>query len=245
MMLKGLILSRNPHALRLLSASLRKFRIEEDCCSSPQEAIELITRGDYSALVVDFDIPGAAQASKFARTAPPHRRPVIFGIIGASTELASTLQAGVNFPLYKPLDAAQVAHSIRAAYGFMHRDSRRAPRLTVETVVYLFLEKNLAIPTRMVNLSESGLCVQATEALPMFEKVDIHFLLPGSRRAVEGTAELVWSDDSGKAGMFFNELPETAQRFLKEWLDSRLPGQSTSRSQRSEKVSASTSGVFV
>ncbi len=218
MKLKSLLMCRNPHTVRLFATMLEKFGIGQECCSSAQEAIELITRGNYSALAVDFDLPGAAHAAKFSRTAPPQRRPVVFGIIGACTEIEAALHAGVNFPVYKPLEPEQVAHSIRAAYGFIREDRRSAPRYPVETVVYLMFGKKQAVPALMLNLSETGFCVQAAERLPSFERVDVHFLLPGTRRAIEGTAELVWTDDSGKAGMFFSEITVSAQRFLRNWL---------------------------
>ncbi len=218
MKLKALIMCRNPHNLRILADALKQFELALDCCDSAQEAIELVTRGNYAMFIVDFDLAGAAKAAKFGRMAPEHRRPVIFGMIGATTELEQTLRTGVNFPLYKPLQSEQLLHSVRAAYAFVRHDRRRAPRYPVETVVYLLFGKRQAVPTRMVNLSEEGFCVQAPEPLPSFEKVDVHFLLPGSRRAIDGTAELVWTDNAGRAGMFLSEATVATQRFLRNWL---------------------------
>jgi CheY-like chemotaxis protein len=219
MKLKALVMCRNPHTVRFLGDALAQFEMRQDCCNSAQEAIELVARANYAILVVDFDLPEAAKAAKFAHMAPEHRRPVIFGMIGASTELEQTLRAGVNFPLYKPLQGEQVLHSIRAAYGFVRKERRRAPRHAVETVVYLLFGKRAAIPTLMVNLSEEGFCVQAADPLPAFEKVDVHFLLPGTQRAIEGKAELIWTDSRGRAGMFLSEVTITTQRFLRNWLE--------------------------
>lgn len=221
MKLKALVMCRNPHTLRLLGDGLEQFNLRQDCCNSAQEAIELVARANYALLILDFDIPEAGKAAKFARMTPEHRRPVVFGMIGATTELEQTVRAGVNFPLYKPLQREQVLHSIRAAYGFVRQERRRAPRHLIETVVYLILGQNRAIPTLMVNLSEEGFCVQAADPLPAFEKVDVHFLLPGSRRAIEGTAELVWTDSRGRAGMFLSEMGIATQRFLRHWLENR------------------------
>jgi FixJ family two-component response regulator len=220
MKLKALVMCRNPHSVRLLGVALEQFHIQQECCASAEEAIELVARGDFSFLMLDFDLPAAAKVAKLTRSAPSHRRPVIFGIIGA-TELKEVLQAGVNFPFYKPLQPEQLVHSIRAAYGFAAEDRRRAQRHVVETVVYLLFGKRRAIPTLMVNLSEEGFCIQAAERLPSFEKVDVHFLLPGTRRAIEGTAELVWTDNTGKAGMFLNEMTIATQRLLRKWLAQR------------------------
>jgi hypothetical protein len=81
----------------------------------------------------------------------------------------------------------------------------------------------------MVNLSEEGFCVQAADPLPSFEKVDVHFLLPGTHRAIEGKAELVWTDNGGKAGMFLTEMTIATQRFLRNWLERRSEGNHPSR----------------
>src|SRR5690349_9095153 len=119
MKLKALVMCRNPQTLRFLGDALQAFNFRQDCCNSAQEAVELIARANYAILVVDFDLPEAAKAAKFAHMAPEHRRPVIFGMISATTELEQTLRCGVNFPLYKPLQREQLLHSIRAAYGFV------------------------------------------------------------------------------------------------------------------------------
>lgn len=219
MKLKALVMCRNPHSVRFLGDALEQFDIGQDCCNSAQEAIELVARANYAILILDFDLPEAAKAAKFAHMAPEHRRPVIFGIIGAQTELEQTLRAGVNFPLYKPLQSEKILHSIRAAYGFVRQERRRAPRHAVETVVYLMFGKRAAVPALMVNLSEEGFCVQAADPLPTFEKVDVHFLLPGTKRAIEGKAELVWTDSRGRAGMFLSEMGLATQRFLRNWLE--------------------------
>ncbi len=218
MKLKALLLCRNPHTAGLLADVLEPFSLRHDLCSSAQEAIELVTRGNYALLIIDFDLPGADKAAKFARMVPEHRRPVVLGMLGARTELEQALRAGVNFPIYKPLQPEQLMHSVRAAYAFVRHERRRAPRYPVETVVYLLFGKRQAIPTLMVNLSEDGFCVQAAEPLPVFEKVDIHFLLPGSRRAIDASAELVWTDNTGRAGMFLSEMTTATQRFLRNWM---------------------------
>jgi CheY-like chemotaxis protein len=239
MKLKALIMCRNPHSLRFLGDALEQFDVRQDCCNSAQETIELVARANYAILIVDFDLPEAAKAAKFAHMAPEHRRPVIFGMIGASTELEQTLRAGVNFPLYKPLQSEQILHSIRAAYGFVRQERRHAPRHPVETVVYLIFGKRAAIPTLMVNLSEEGFCVQAADPLPTFENVDVHFLLPGTKRAIEAKAELVWTDNRGCAGMFLSEMTMATQRFLRNWLERHVQ-----QTHGSERIKASPAPVL-
>lgn len=87
MKLKALLMSRSPQSLRVLARALAEVDVRHVSCVSAQEALDSLTRGNYSALALDFDLPGAAQVSRLARLAPPVARPVIFAIIGAATDV--------------------------------------------------------------------------------------------------------------------------------------------------------------
>jgi PilZ domain len=229
MKLRALLMTRHGQPLRPLTAALDEVRIAQEHCASAQEAIELLARGKYAAIVLDFDLPGAPQVAKLARVAPAHRRPVVFAMIGALTDIGGTYQAGANFVLYKPLIYEQVARSVRAAHGFMLEERRRLPRQNVATVVYLLFGRRLAIPTLMLDLNEEGLSVQAAEPLPAMDRVPLHFMLPGSAHVIEGVADVVWADDAGRAGMFFSQLTSSAQRSLRDWLKRQSAKRSSAR----------------
>ena len=218
---KALLMCRNRQSLRLMVSALDKAEMAFDSCDSAQEAIELIVRGRYSALVLDYDLPGAGQVAKLARLAPPEARSVVFAMMGNSTTIATGFQSGANFVLSKPLAKDRVVRALRAARGFMRTDRRRSERHTVNTVVYLLFGKKVAIPTLMVDLNQDGLSIQAAEPLPAVQEVPVHFLLPGTSHPVEGTAEVIWADDGGRAGMFFTDLTPPAQKHLKTWLKRR------------------------
>jgi|SRR5581483_3145871 len=229
MKLNALLMSRNQPTSQLVASVLGESQLRSETCDSAQEAIELMARGNYSAIVLDFDLPGAVQVAKLARLAPSQSRPVVFAMLGAASDVAEAYGAGANFVLYKPLAEEQVARSIRAARGFMRADRRRRTRHEIQTVVYLLFGK-AAIPTLMVDVSENGLCLQAAEPLPSFDTVSVHFLLPNTSRAIEGKAEVVWADDSGRAGLFFTQFAPQCERRLKTWLRKNAGSKTVSRS---------------
>ncbi len=222
MTFNALLLCREPESLRLLEAALDEFGIEQEICLSPARAVELMAQGRYSALVLDFDLPGAAWVAWVARLAPSHRRPVVFAMIGATTAVADTFQAGANFVLYKPLVMEQVARSLRAGYGFLQPDRRRTPRQRLETLVYLQFGI-AALPAMVLDLNDQGLSLQAPEPLPPVVQVPLRFVLPGTSNMVEGTGEIIWTDDTGRAGVFFSDLTPASHRYLKNWLAKRSP----------------------
>jgi len=220
MPLNILLLCREQQSLRLLSLALDELGIEQEVCLSASEAMERMVPGHYSALVLDFDLPGTAQVARLARLAPPQRRPVIFAMIGALTEIGDTFQAGANFVLYKPLVFEQVMRSLRAGRGFMQPDRRRSQRQKLEALAYLQFGI-VALPALVLDVNEHGLSLQAPEPLPAVQHVPLRFVLPGTTHMVEGTGELTWADDEGRAGMLFSKLNAASQRHLKAWLSKR------------------------
>jgi CheY-like chemotaxis protein len=220
MKLNALLMCREHESLRMLVGALEQLEIDEEVCVSEPEAMELLALGHYSALVVDFDLPGAAQVAHMARLAPVQRRPVVFALIDALTDVGSTFQAGANFVLYKPLARDQVLRSLRAGRAFMLPDRRRSVREKAEALVYLRFGDVCPVPALVLEVSEDGLSVQASEPLPAAE-VPLRFILPGTAHLIEGSGEVTWADDSGRAGIFFSELTPAARRQLKGWLSKR------------------------
>jgi CheY-like chemotaxis protein len=220
MKLNALLMCREQDALRRLVSALDELEIEEELCISEPEALELLAVGYYSGLVVDFDLPGAAQVARLARLLPLSRRPVVFAVIGALTDVGSAFQAGANFVLYKPLVGDQVLRSVRAGRVFMRPDRRRTPRQKTEALVYLRFGDVCPLPALVLEVSEEGLSVLASEPLPAAE-LPLRFILPGTSHMIEGSGEVTWADDTGRAGIFFSELTPAARRHLKDWMAKR------------------------
>src|SRR5881227_429848 len=94
--LNALLMCRDQQSLRVLGGALNTLGIEPEVCLSPSEGMELMTRGYYSALVLDFDLPNATLMVKIARLAPTQRRPVVFAMIGALTHIARSEERRVG-----------------------------------------------------------------------------------------------------------------------------------------------------
>jgi len=159
--------------------------------------------------------------AKMARLVAPHRRPVVFAMIGSRTDIADTFQCGANFVLYKPLALEQVTRSLRAGRGFMRPDRRRSSRQKLETLAYLGFPGFSPMPVILLDVTAEGLAIQAAEPLPPAPEVPVRFILPGSSDLVECLGEIIWADDSGRAGVLFSDLPVASRRALKAWLNKR------------------------
>jgi CheY-like chemotaxis protein len=240
MELNALLMCREHESLRMLVAALDEFGIDEEVCTSEPEAMQLLALGYYSALIVDFDLSGAAQVVRMAHLAPAKRRPVVFALIGAQTDIGGTFQAGANFVLYKPLVREQMERSLRAGQAFMRPDRRKSRRQKTEALVYLRFGDVCPVPALVLEISEDGLSVQASEPLPAAE-LPLRFILPGTTCILEGSGEVTWADDTGRGGIFFTHLSAVARRQLKAWLakrDTKKPRQVGAAARRAKERAA-------
>ncbi|HZQ19940.1 MAG TPA: hypothetical protein VFA90_14580 [Terriglobales bacterium] len=217
MRVNALVMSRSSGAVKVLIAAFAELGIEYRISASILETLEILTAEHHSALIIDFDMLDAVSVATMARTLPSKRRPVLFGMIGASTPVGNVFQAGANFVLYKPLDLSQVLHSLRAARGFMNEDRRMAERQKGEALAYLQFPTGI-IPALVLDVTEQGLSLQAAEALTPLQGIPLRFLLPYSSQVVHAIGDFIWADDSGRAGLFFSNMPLACRRDLQTWL---------------------------
>jgi len=141
-------------------------------------------------------------------------------MVSAFNPVGGAFQSGVNFVLYKPMDCEQVMRSLRAGEKFMKANPRHSSRHQLETLAYLQLGV-AALPAIVLDLSEQGLALQATEPVPQLQNVPLHFVLPGTSQSVEAIGEVIWADDDGRAGIFFSELTAASRNHLRSWLAKR------------------------
>ena len=196
--------------------ALDDLRITPEICQSVAEALELLAVQHYSGLVVDFSLPGAANVVRWHgwRLRSEGRS---FCSGRTARRCRDTFQCGANFVLYKPLVIDQIARSLRAGRAFMRPDRRRSAREQTESLVYLRFGDLCPTPSLVLDLNERGLSVQASEPLPP-TRIPLRFIIPGTEFLVEGRGDVIWADDSGRAGILFTELPASSRKQLKLWV---------------------------
>jgi CheY-like chemotaxis protein len=190
MKLHALLMCQDQVWLPVPVGALEELEMGKERCASAGEALELLAHAHYSALVVDFSLPGAARVAHMARLTPAERRAVGVALMDARTEIAGTFQAGANFVLYQPPVAEQLLGSLRAGRALMLPDRRRSPRQRAESLVYLRFGDMRPVPALVLELSEGGLSVQAAEPVPAAQ-LPIRFMLPATAQVIEGVGEVM------------------------------------------------------
>lgn len=93
---------------------------------------------------------------------------------------------------------------------------RHTRRLAVKELIGLELgTTNRGI---VVDLSESGMRVQAAERVHLLPSSLVRFQIPGCPRPVSATCDVAWADNFGKAGLRFTGFSGESQNDLRRWL---------------------------
>lgn len=242
------VLCQDPAALQTLRMVLAQMEIEPVMCHSQPDAMEQILSKRCTALVVDFDAPGAAEIAKLAGLLEAGQRPALMAMTGVWPGSGQAFQSGANRILYKPLEPAQVRDAFETA-SKAKRDGRNAPRYKVTSVVWLELETG-TLPAVAVNLSEHGMAIRTTEPVRPQSNVSFRCSLPGHDQ-LHGHADVIWSDADGHAGMFFSRMSLSAQKHLRDWLHQRAKiapekidrGKSSRRAKSSGKMPGSDKSI--
>ena len=71
-----------------------------------------------------------------------------------------------------------------------------------------------------MNLSLTGLCLQAPEMLPQSATITLAFVLPSSQINICLSGTVVWAHASGRAGIKLMHIRRDDQRRLEDWVDS-------------------------
>ena len=101
-------------------------------------------------------------------------------------------------------------------------DRRRAPRHKILTPAYAnrsgSAQGAVLELSEILNLSESGMCIQATSQLKVDRVLPLGIDLAGSGEHIRTVGHVAWSEPSGKTGIRFPEVAEGLQLQLRHWL---------------------------
>ena len=213
--------------VQVLESAAGQASLLPEICDSASHAVERLSSLSYSALIVDLDTHGAENVLRMAHLLPALERPVIFAMVSPRIPVATAYEFRANFVLYKPLHADQVLRTLRAARGFMPMERRRSSRRSVQNSVRSMVQFDMpgfeGYPATLLDVSATGMSVQTTGAVPMRDTIPFRLQLPQGS-VVRGSAEVLWTDSSGRAGLMFSRLAAQARQSLEAWLSGRQAG---------------------
>jgi PilZ domain-containing protein len=227
-MLRSLLLSRDEGTIRIIARSFKDLEVELEHCSAVKTAVQKSADARYDAIVVDDEIEDARLLLERVMEFPSCNKAVRIALAEPSAKMDAVFKTGTQIIIYKPLSTERVRHGLRAVRNLMARERRRGAKRVHTMIAARMSPRNSRGTNKQVliaDLSESGAAIHFEAGdLPASTILNLDFALPGSPDRVHATAELVWQDNGGAAGLRFLDMPSYARKQLAEWLRENSKG---------------------
>jgi hypothetical protein len=220
--LDGLLFSSDAQVLGIMNHVLDTFAIKTEVCGELDSALDAVNHRRLDTVIVDWN--GVYDPNRIvcaARKSSPNSNSTIVAMVDQGSE-AYALLAGANFMIHKPIDSDHAGRCMRAAYGTMLQNRRRAARVPVDLPVVVRVIGDENFEARISDISIGGLGLQCKHSMQLDQKVTALFSLPGAKGLIYLSGAVVNADESGRAGIRFAYIPEEDLALLQQWLAGEL-----------------------
>ena len=222
--LSALLLAKGEHRL-FLKKVLHSHGFTVATAVHVEVAKELCARERFDLAVYEQDVNGALDLARESSLSSQPR--VAIGLLQPGKALQGE-GLRVHFVVHKPLTSDLFAKTLKAAYGPIAADRRASCRHLVKIEasqcnMLHYGELRAVEGVRVVNVSQTGLCLEASEMLPQGATVELGFKIPETDITLQLSGMVIWAHASGRAGVKFSQLDAAEQRKLEEWHESALP----------------------
>jgi PilZ domain-containing protein len=215
--LDGLLCSNDAQVLGVMHKILSKFAIETEVCRELQPALEAVTHRRLDAVIVDWTGGyDPIRVVRAARKSSPNCNSTIVAMVNQGAETHALL-VGANFMIPKPTNLDQAGRCMRAAYGTMLQQRRRAARVPVNIPVVARVAEIGMVKANITDLSIGGLALRCEKPLHSDWEVSVMFNLSGAQ-LIRATGKVVNASPDGRAGIRFSFIPEEELSVLEDWL---------------------------
>jgi CheY-like chemotaxis protein len=248
MMFQALLVSTDDEAAAVLKPVLSGFGLSLHCCGHA-EAIRELTEQKFDAVLVDFDdVQRAVLVLQNACLASPRSGVVTVALLRDRTQVRSAFGAGAHFVLYKPISPAQAQASLQAATILIKRERRRSLRVPVQVPVQLRVQNGLQVEGILLDLSEDGVEVLASQPLCPSASLNLQFILPDGATRIDARGEVAWANPNGQCGVRFVGLSQNLRACLRDWVTvnvQKLPPEELTAMAPCKLTDLSTGGCYV
>jgi DNA-binding response OmpR family regulator len=223
MRLEGVLLTSDAQVLCVMNQVLDNLEIETEVCTEPNSALDAVSSRKLDTLIVDWNSGDhSEQVLSAMRKSQENARSTVLVMVNDAPEMQAANRAGANFIMHKPINFEQATRCLRAAYGAMLQQRRRAARYPVDIPITAKVTGAGKVEGKITDLSEGGLAFHSKQIMQVGQEVSFELRLPGTSSLIHITARVVNTDGRGRAGVCFTTMPASELAALKQWLSNRL-----------------------
>jgi|ERR1022692_3138049 hypothetical protein len=219
----ALVVCKDAQARQLIIESLHALAIRSEVCEEMFSATSLLDKQKFEAVIVDLRLGEEAlllmEQLRFSRA---NRTAVTFAITTGDGARASGVRPDSTFVLQRPLSAASVCQTLRAAYGLVVRERRRYFRCPIAVPAFVRARQPEELLCQTVNISEGGIAIKAPATLDPSFAAGLRFSLPERSSQLFAETKVRWRGEGGLVGLEFQSLASPQRSELQEWLARKL-----------------------
>jgi Tfp pilus assembly protein PilZ len=220
--LDGLLYGSNTGLLQTMKEILSSFAIQTEIYTEIGSALDVVTHRKLDVVIVDWDKENdPTRVVHNARKSSPNRNSTIVAMVDAGSETHALL-VGANFMIYKPVDLERARRCMRAAYGTMLQERRRAARVSVDIPVVAKVSDLGIIGARVSDISVGGVALHCDQTLQIGREISLVLSLPHTYDMVRINGKVVNGNEAGRAGVRFSFVPDEDLSALERWLATEL-----------------------
>jgi CheY-like chemotaxis protein len=204
---------------------LESFGITIHAASSVLDGEQFVHSTRLDLAVCDFEVPGASDLTLLQPSS--HWRGLCVGLMPtARLDHSSLRRVQVRVP--KPVSVDMLVRSLKASYTNLVQQRIATYRHTmpVKLVSGMLNHRGWQRTLHQVsvlNVSQTGLCLNAAEPLPHGASITMSLVLPETASSLYASGSVVWSHSSGRAGVLFDRAACPEMKKLQERLNTWLP----------------------
>jgi CheY-like chemotaxis protein len=218
----ALVVCKDARTRQLILESLQPLAIRPEFCEEGFVAASLLDQQKFEAVIVDLLLgdEGLLVLAKL-RFSRANRTAVTFAITTGS-EAQTSPRPDSTFVLERPLSAALINQTLRAAFGLVVRERRRYFRCPIAVPAFVRSQQPEDLECQTVNLSEGGIAINAPAILDSDAPALVRFSLPGRQSQILVETRVCWRGHDGLVGLEFHALASPQKSELQEWLARKL-----------------------
>jgi CheY-like chemotaxis protein len=220
----ALLLLPDQQSLGMMKKVFEGFGMNVHAATTVTEADQILRSTRLDIAVCDFEVPRADELSLLRPST--HWRGVTVGLM-PSGRLNESSHKRIQFRVPKPVSVDMLVRSLKASYTSMAKQRIATYRHTVPvkliagTLNHRGWQRTLQ-QVNVVNVSQTGLCLNSDEPLPHGASITMSLVLLESP-SVHASGNIVWSHTSGRAGIAFERSSCPEMKRLQERLNAWLP----------------------
>ncbi len=219
----ALVVCKDEPTRQLIIESLQPLAIQPEICQDVFAAAGLLSRRKFEAVIVDLLLgDGAVLIVEQLRFSRANRTAVTFAISTGDGDQALAVRLDSTFVLQRPLSAASVSQTLRAAYGLVVRERRRYFRCPVAVPIFVRAREPEEFLCQTVNISEGGVAIRTRTMPDTTLPAAVRFSLPERSDQLFAETRVRWRGLVGLVGLEFQSMDSPQRSELQEWLARKL-----------------------